>query len=96
MRSLRRSAGFESAAGRTVPGAQPACCCRPFWDRAWALPSGASGWAPARCAMACCPVVRAHGPRGARVSDGHRYVDFSIRYLAQQFDALGASRKEWK
>jgi chemotaxis receptor (MCP) glutamine deamidase CheD len=25
---------------------------------------------------------------------GHRYVDFSIRYLAQQFDALGASRNE--
>jgi chemotaxis protein CheD len=27
-------------------------------------------------------------------SEGHRYVDFSIRYLARQFDALGASRRE--
>ncbi len=26
--------------------------------------------------------------------DGHRYVDFSIRYLAQKFDALGLNRKE--
>ncbi len=29
-----------------------------------------------------------------RLSEGHRYVDFSIRYLARQFDALGASRQE--
>ena len=28
--------------------------------------------------------------------DGHRYVDFSIRYLAKQFDTLGAHRQEWK
>ena len=26
--------------------------------------------------------------------DAHRYVDFSIRYLARKFDALGASRAE--
>jgi len=26
--------------------------------------------------------------------DGHRYVDFSIRYLAQKFDRLGAPRRE--
>jgi chemotaxis protein CheD len=31
---------------------------------------------------------------GSKPSDGHRYVDFSIRYLAQQFDALGAIRSE--
>jgi len=28
------------------------------------------------------------------LADGHRYVDFSIRYLAQKLDALGARRKE--
>jgi chemotaxis protein CheD len=33
-------------------------------------------------------------PTGFSLSDGHRYVDFSIRYLAQQFDALGAHRHE--
>jgi chemotaxis protein CheD len=33
-------------------------------------------------------------PAGSSASDGHRYVDFSIRHLAQQFDALGAVRKE--
>ena len=38
-----------------------------------------------------CPKV---WPLGSGPSEGHRYVDFSIRYLAQQFDALGASRRE--
>ncbi|MGA2113463.1 MAG: chemotaxis protein CheD [Bryobacteraceae bacterium] len=33
-------------------------------------------------------------PAGSTLSDRQRYVDFSIRYLAQQFDALGASRRE--
>jgi chemotaxis protein CheD len=33
-------------------------------------------------------------PPGSTTNDGYRYVDFSIRYLAQQFDALGASRRE--
>ena len=33
-------------------------------------------------------------PPGSSLSEGHRYVDFSIRYLAQQFDVLGASRGE--
>jgi chemotaxis protein CheD len=33
-------------------------------------------------------------PPGSRPSDGHRYVDFSIRYLLRQFDALGVSRAE--
>jgi chemotaxis protein CheD len=33
-------------------------------------------------------------PAGFSLEDGHRYVDFSIRYLAQQFDALGARRHE--
>ena len=33
-------------------------------------------------------------PSGFVLSDGYRYVDFSIRYLAQQFEALGAKREE--
>ena len=33
-------------------------------------------------------------PAGSTVLDGHRYVDFSIRYLAEQFDALGVNRSE--
>lgn len=38
-----------------------------------------------------CPQDR---PPGFDLSEGRRYVDFSIRYLAQQFDALGACRQE--
>jgi chemotaxis protein CheD len=38
-----------------------------------------------------CPLSWAPGSKN---SEGHRYVDFSIRYLARQFDALGASRGE--
>ena len=38
-----------------------------------------------------CPAIL---PGGFSLSDGYRYVDFSIRYLAQQFDALGAHRQE--
>jgi chemotaxis protein CheD len=33
-------------------------------------------------------------PADASLSDAQRYVDFSIRYLARQFDALGARRDE--
>jgi chemotaxis protein CheD len=38
-----------------------------------------------------CPQV---WPPNSTVADGSRYVDFSIRHLAQQFDALGARRDE--
>jgi chemotaxis protein CheD len=38
-----------------------------------------------------CPVP---GPSSLTDSEGHRYIDFSIRYLAEQFDALGARRTE--
>ncbi len=38
-----------------------------------------------------CPLNR---PSTFTVSEGHRYIDFSIRYLAAQFDALGARRDE--
>lgn len=33
-------------------------------------------------------------PPGSRIAEGHRYVDFSIRYLAREFDQLGACRGE--
>jgi chemotaxis protein CheD len=33
-------------------------------------------------------------PPGSSVFERHRYVDFSIRYLARQFEALGVSRRE--
>jgi chemotaxis protein CheD len=38
-----------------------------------------------------CPL---NWPSGSTLADGHRYVDFSIRYLAQQFDALGVQRRD--
>ena len=38
-----------------------------------------------------CPYVK---PATFNEAEGHRYVDFSIRYLAQQFDNLGAGRHE--
>jgi chemotaxis protein CheD len=45
-------------------------------------------------AAALCHGVLPKCPRGAGAPDGYRYVDFSIRYLARQFDALGAFRQE--
>jgi chemotaxis protein CheD len=38
-----------------------------------------------------CPQV---WPPDSSLTDGYRFVDFSIRHLAQQFDALGARRDE--
>lgn len=40
------------------------------------------------------PKCPSHRGADFSVSDGHRYVDYSIRYLAKQFDALGAQRRE--
>lgn len=45
-------------------------------------------------AAALCHGVLPKCPRGATSPDGYRYVDFSIRYLAAQFDALGVCRNE--
>jgi chemotaxis protein CheD len=41
--------------------------------------------------LPCCPQMR---PPDFKASDGYRYVDFSIRFLAREFDALGARRDE--
>jgi chemotaxis protein CheD len=38
-----------------------------------------------------CPQV---WPPDSKLTEGFRYVDFSVRHLAQQFDALGARRDE--
>jgi chemotaxis protein CheD len=59
---------------------------------------GVTFWSQRLGAGALCHGVLPRSPKswhpGFKISEGHRYVDFSIRYLAQQFDALGASRNE--
>jgi chemotaxis protein CheD len=51
-------------------------------------------WSARLGAGALCHGVLPRCPPGIGVPEGHRYVDFSIRYLAERFDALGASRRE--
>lgn len=55
-------------------------------------------WSPRLGAGAMCHGILPRAPQvwpaGSDPSEGHRYVDFSIRYLAQKFDALGAHRRE--
>lgn len=55
---------------------------------------GVTFWSARLVVGALCHGIlpRCHGE--AKGADGHRYVDFSIRHLARQFDALGASRNE--
>ncbi|MGB6945620.1 MAG: chemotaxis protein CheD [Bryobacteraceae bacterium] len=67
---------------RTILGS---CVSVTFWSKRLGAGALCHGVLPR------CPLV---WPVGANLSDGHRYVDFSIRYLAQQFDALGARRDE--
>lgn len=59
---------------------------------------GVTFWSSRLGAGALCHGVLPRCPRnwplGYAASEGYRYVDFSIRYLARQFDALGASRRE--
>jgi chemotaxis protein CheD len=59
---------------------------------------GVTFWSKRLCAGAMCHGVLPRCPSGGcgaiSPSDGHRYVDFSIRYLAREFDALGASPQE--
>jgi chemotaxis protein CheD len=55
-------------------------------------------WSPRLGAGALCHGVLPRCPHvwppDSNLTDGYRYVDFSIRHLAQQFDALGARRDE--
>ena len=58
---------------------------------------GVTFWSQRLGAGALCHGVLPRCPHNLpkpNSTEGHRYVDFSIRYLAQQFDALGASRRE--
>jgi chemotaxis protein CheD len=59
---------------------------------------GVTFWSARLGAGALCHGVLPRCPKlwpgGSGPSDGHRYVDFSIRHLAEQFDALGACRSE--
>ena len=59
---------------------------------------GVTFWSPRLGAGALCHGVLPRCPLDWRVgmdpTEGRRYVDFSIRDLARQFDALGASRRE--
>ncbi len=59
---------------------------------------GVTFWSARLGAGALCHGVLPRAPRGLAerfsASEGPRYVDFSIRYLARQFDALGARRDE--
>jgi chemotaxis protein CheD len=58
----------------------------------------ATFWSKRLGAGALCHGVLPRSPQvwppGSSPSDGYRYVDFSIRHLAQQFDALKARRDE--
>ena len=54
-------------------------------------------WSPRLGAGAMCHGVLPRCPLlapGSSSSEGSRYVDYSIRYLAQKFDALGVRREE--
>jgi len=59
---------------------------------------GVTFWSPRLGAGALCHGVMPRCPPGfpppSRPSEGYRYVDFSIRCLARQFDAIGATRRE--
>jgi chemotaxis protein CheD len=51
-------------------------------------------WSARLGAGALCHGVLPRCPVGAVIPEGYRYVDFSIRYLAQRFDRLGLPRQE--
>jgi chemotaxis protein CheD len=55
---------------------------------------GATIWSARLGAGALCHGVLPKCPPGADCTEGYRYVDFSIRYLLEQFDSLGATRRE--
>ena len=59
---------------------------------------GVTIWSRRLGAGALCHSVLPRCPRpwpaGSGVREGFRYVDFSIRYLAEQFEGLGAARRE--
>ena len=61
------------------------CVGATFWSERLGLGAMCHGVLP-RCPDTFAP--------GDSITDRYRYVDYSIRYLAQKFYALGAKRKE--
>jgi len=55
---------------------------------------GVTFWSKRLGAGALCHGLLPRCPPNPVPAEGYRYVDYSIRYLAQQFDMLGASRRE--
>ena len=55
---------------------------------------GVTFWSERLGAGALCHGILPRCPPGVFDSSGHRYVDFAIRYLVKQFDALGVPRRE--
>ncbi|HUI81774.1 MAG TPA: chemotaxis protein CheD [Bryobacteraceae bacterium] len=55
---------------------------------------GITFWSPRLGIGALCHGVLPRCPRNVGGAEGHRYVDFSIRYLANQFTLLGVGRNE--
>lgn len=51
-------------------------------------------WSARLGAGALCHGILPRCPAGTSGAESHRYVDSSIRYLAKQFDALGARRQD--
>ncbi|HTX35228.1 MAG TPA: chemotaxis protein CheD [Bryobacteraceae bacterium] len=55
---------------------------------------GVTFWSARLRVGALCHGVLPRCPPHTTCKEGHRYVDFSIRYLAEEFDALGVARQE--
>ncbi len=55
---------------------------------------GVTFWSARFRAGALCHGILPRVPLNTSGPEGHRYVDFSIRYLAGQFDAMGVAREE--
>jgi chemotaxis protein CheD len=55
---------------------------------------GITFWSKRLGAGAMCHGVLPRCPSRVDLSEGPRYVDFSIRHLVHQFDALGARRRD--
>ena len=55
---------------------------------------GVTFWSARLQAGALCHGILPLCPPHTGATEGYRYVDFSIRYLAGQFDLLGAARQE--
>ena len=55
---------------------------------------GVTFWSARLGAGALCHGILPHCPTNVPASEGPRYVDYSIRYLAREFDRLGACRRD--